>query len=145
MPRTIVRVAVLAVVTLGLSSASTASDTRYKVIVHPKNPVASIDRDYLRNIFLKKESDWNRGETIRPVDLSAKFVVRDEFTHDVLRKTPAQLRSYWNQQIFSGKGVPPPEASSPREVVAYVLANPGAVGYIPADVDSGEAKVVEVR
>ena len=63
----------------------------------------------------------------------------------MLRKTPAQLKSYWNQQIFSGKGVPPPEADSTADVIAYVLANPGAVGYLPVDVDPGRAKVVEVK
>ena len=138
-------VAVLALLTLGLASASSAGEAHFKVIVNPKNPITSIDRDFLRGVFLKKESDWNHGETIRPVDLSAKFVAREQFTHDVLRKTAAQLRSYWNQQIFSGKGVPPPEADSPRDAIAYVLANPGAVGYLPADVDPGGTKVVEVR
>ena len=71
--------------------------------------------------------------------------MREAFTRDVLKKTPAQLKTYWSQQIFSGKGVPPPEASSIDEAIAYVLANPGAVGYIPDDVDPKGAKVIEVR
>jgi hypothetical protein len=52
---------------------------------------------------------------------------------------------YWNQQIFSGKGVPPPEADSTAAAVAYVLANPGAIAYLPADADPGRVKVIEVR
>ena len=62
-----------------------------------------------------------------------------------MRKTPAQLKSYWNQQIFSGKGVPPPEADSPAAAVAYVLANPGAIAYVPADTDPGRTRVIGVR
>jgi ABC-type phosphate transport system substrate-binding protein len=28
--------------------------------------------------------------------------------------------------------VPPPEKASPTEVLAYVRANPGGIGYVPA-------------
>ena len=130
---------------LGLASTGRAAESGFKVIVHPENPVTSVDREFLRNAFLKKASGWSTGETIRPVDLASRYPARDQFTHQILRKTPAQLRSYWNQQIFSGKGVPPPEATTPRQAIEYVLAHPGAVGYLPADVDPRGAKVIEVR
>jgi hypothetical protein len=63
----------------------------------------------------------------------------------VLRKTPAQLRSYWTQRIFSGTGVPPPEAETPTAALAFVLANPGAVAYVPSTLDTGRARVVKAR
>lgn len=132
-------------VVLGLASTTVADDVQFKVIINPKNPTASIERETLRNAFLKRKLRWSSGETIRPIDLSSKFEVREAFTRRVLKKTPAQLKTYWAQQIFSGKGVPPPEVDSIREVVRYVLANPGAVGYVPADVDVHGAKVIEVE
>lgn len=144
-PRTSLRLLALVLVTLGLTRASIAGDTRYKVIVHPRNPVSSVDREFLRNAFLKKATAWDHGEIIRPVDLSTKFAVRDQFTQEVIKKTSAQLRSYWNQRIFSGKGAPPLEVGATADLIAYVLANPGAVGYLPADVDPGGAKVIEVK
>jgi ABC-type phosphate transport system substrate-binding protein len=142
-PRHIWLVALMLLVSL--SVATPAEDARYKIIVNPKNPVTSIDRDTLRNMFLKKRVVWGDGETIRPIDLSTKFPVREQFGRTVLKKTPAQLKTYWTQQIFSGKGVPPPEASSPADVIKYVAAYPGAVGYVPVDVVLHDAKVVEVK
>ena len=127
-----------------LAVASAAGDD-YKVIVNPENRIGAVDRRFLRDAFLRKASDWNGGAEIRPVDLATRFAARERFVHDVLNKTPAQLKSYWNQQIFSGKGVPPPEADSPAAVIAYVLANPGAIGYLPVDADAGAAKVVKVE
>jgi hypothetical protein len=62
-----------------------------------------------------------------------------------MRKTLTQLRSYWNQQIFSGKGVPPPELDSEAAVIRYVLSNRGAIGYLPPGVNPGAAKVVPMR
>ena len=57
----------------------------------------------------------------------------------------AQLKNYWTQRIFSGTGVPPPQAGSAAAAIAYVLANPGALAYLPADVDPNGAKVVQLR
>jgi ABC-type phosphate transport system substrate-binding protein len=128
-----------------LVTSPRAADEQYKVIVHPKNPVTELESDFVRNVYLKKAKSWGDGSTARPIDLPAKQAVRVRFTKDVLRKTPSQLKNYWNQQIFSGKAMPPPEAASPADVIAYVLANPGAIGYLPADVDAGGAKVVGIK
>jgi ABC-type phosphate transport system substrate-binding protein len=146
MPRTVLRLLVLALVVLGLASSSLAGeDGAFVVIVNPDNPADSVDRDFLRDAYLKKTTEWGGGETIHPIDLTTKFPARDRFTEQVVRKTASQLKTYWNQQIFSGKGVPPPEAETPGDVIEYVLANKGAVGYIPADIDAGKAKVIRIR
>lgn len=137
------RLLTIAIALFALSGASAADEVRFKVIVHPDNPSDGVSRDFLRDAYLKKATTWH-GETIRPIDLSSKFPEREHFIRQVIRKTPAQLRSYWNQQVFSGKGVPPPEAASVADVVAYVVANPGAVGYIPVDADPGRAKVIRI-
>src|SRR5690348_14482580 len=86
----------LALAWLGLARASAAGDDdAYKVIVNPANPVTAIDRDRLREAFLKKATDWSGGAAILPVDLSHRSAVSERFTAEVLHKTPSQLRSYW--------------------------------------------------
>ena len=134
----------LALLVLGLVRVTNAERGNYKVIVHPDNPAVTVSRDLVRNAFLKKASQWGDGETLRPIDLSRSFPIRDRFTTEILKKTPAQLKSYWNQRIFSGKGVPPPEVENVADMITYVLSEPGAIGYIPSHVDPGRAKVVEV-
>jgi hypothetical protein len=122
-----------------------AAPDDYKVVVNPGNPITAVDRGFLREAYLRRAVDWTSGEPIRPIDLATRFAVRERFVIDVLKKTPAQLKRYWNQQIFSGKGVPPPEAESTAAAVAYVLGNPGAVAYLPRDADTGRAKVIGVK
>lgn len=126
-------------------AAREAAAEELKVVVHPENPVTEVSRSFLREAFLKKSTRWTRGDAIRPIDLTRKNRARDRFTREVVKKTPAQLKSYWSQQIFSGKGVPPPEADTATSVVAYVLANKGAVGYLPADAETHGVKVVKVK
>jgi ABC-type phosphate transport system substrate-binding protein len=128
---------------LGLAGRARADDGDFQIIVHPDNPATSLDRGFLRDVYLKKATSWRSGAVARPIDLPAGHV-RDRYTKTVLRKTRAQLRSYWNQQIFSGKGVPPPAADSPDAVIAFVRSHPGAVGYVPAGADVAGTKVVRL-
>lgn len=124
---------------------SAAATDDFVVIVHPDNPIASIPRDTLRDAFLKKTSEWSSGESIRPIELARRFPARDRFNRDVLRKSTTQLKSYWSQQIYSGKAVPPPEAATTRTVIEHVLSSKGAIGYLPAGAEPGGAKVVRVQ
>ena len=122
-----------------------ADTTEYQIIVHPANHVDAVDKDFVRMAFLKKVATWRNDTTIRPAQLSRRFPLRDRFTREVLKKTPIQLRSYWNQQVFSGKAVPPPEFHSEAAVISYVLANRGAIGYLPASANPRGAKVIRLR
>jgi hypothetical protein len=142
--RAAIHIALVAVAMLWCSRPAIADDADFKIIVHPESSIDHIDRTFLRNAFLKKTSTWASGKTIRPIGLTSKFPARTRFVSDVLKKTTAQLKSYWNQQIFSGKGIPPPESDSVASVVAYVLANQGAVAFVPANADVGKAKIIRI-
>ena len=133
-----------AAVAAGPGPASGDSDDAYKVVVHPDTHEGDIDRDALRDVFLKKATEWG-DHAAHPIQLAARYRASERFDHEVLHKTSSQLKSYWNQQIFSGKGVPPPEADSAADVITYVVSHPGAIGYVPADFDAGRAKVIRVR
>ncbi len=117
----------------------------YVVIVHPKNPARTVDRKFLADAFLKKTTRWEHGGAVVPVDLGARSATRSRFSEGVLNRTVAAVRSYWQQMIFSGRGIPPPEMASDGDVVVRVLADPGAVGYVSAAADLRGAKVVAVE
>jgi len=115
------------------------------VIVNPQNPLSTADRKFLAEVFLKKRSRWGNNEAIRPVDLVPRASVRHEFSDKVLDRSVSAVKSYWQQIIFSGRGVPPPELGTDDEVVSYVLRYKWAIGYVSAEVDLRGAKVVEVK
>jgi hypothetical protein len=112
----------------------------FRVIVHPSNALKAADRTFVANAFLKKVTRWSEGEVIRAVDLRADNPARRRFTEEVLKRSVGAVRSYWQQRIFSGRDVPPPELDSDEGVVAFVAKYPAAVGYV-----SGAAKLVGVR
>ncbi len=115
---------------LALGQAASGEDFGFRVIVNAANPVASINRSQLSGLFLKQETSWPDGQVALPVDLGESSPVRADFSRVVLRRPVAAVKSYWNKQIFSGGGVPPIEKSSGEDVVSYVSAFHGAVGYV---------------
>jgi hypothetical protein len=62
----------------------------------------------------------------------------------VLKRSVAAVRNYWQQRIFSGRGVPPPELDSDEEIVAYVLKHRGAVGYVSGSAELRGTNAIEV-
>ena len=126
---------------LGSSRAGRAADpAAFRVIVHLNNPLHAAEKAFVGDAFLKKVTRWGNGEVIRPVDLHADNGVRRRFSDAVLKRSVGAVRSYWQQRIFSGRDVPPPEVESDDNVVAFVAKYPGAIGYV-----SAEAKLAGVR
>jgi hypothetical protein len=122
-------------------AASPAQD--FAVIVNASNPVSTLSKDEVAKLFLKKTVAWQSGQSASPVELPATAKVREAFAREVLNKSVAQVRSYWQQQIFSGRDVPPPEKPNEDEVLAFVRANPNAIGYVSRTANMGRGvKVV---
>ncbi len=144
--RAIQAVALALVVPCALAFAQTAGTPgAYRVIVDPHNRVGAVERMFLADAFLKKATRWSNGRVILPVDLGSDSAVRRKFTEDVLKRSVGAVRNYWQQQIFSGRDVPPPELDSEAEVVQYVLKHPGAIGYVSTGTEIYDCKVVAVK
>jgi ABC-type phosphate transport system substrate-binding protein len=117
----------------------------FKVIVNQSNSITSINRTELTNIFLKKISKFSNGTTAIPVDQVESSSVRGEFSTSVLKRNVAAVKSFWNQQLFSGAGVPPEEKKTDADVISFIKANPGAIGYVAASSAGGDVKVISVE
>lgn len=126
-------VAALALAAPVLATASPAQrggDAPFKLIVNASNPVASLSKEQAAKLFYRKQRAWPSGEVVVPVDLAEQAAVRKAFSTRVLGKDAGAMKGYWQQMIFTGKGVPPIEKASEAEAVAFVAATPGAVGYV---------------
>ncbi len=121
---------------LGAQPARAQSTPAFRILVHPDNPATSLSRDFVTDVFLKRTTRWGDGETAHPVDLRADSSVRKMFSEGVLRRSVSAVKRYWQQRIFSGRELPPPELENDEAVVGYVLKHRGAIGYV-----SGSAKI----
>ena len=137
--------AAILVALLVASRPVAADDNAFVLIVNVKNDSASFDKKYVADIFLKKQTHWGDDSTIKPVDQVKSAAVRARFSQDVLERSVASVRTYWNQVVFSGQGVPPPELDSDASVIKYVSSNEGAIGYVSGSSDLKGVKVVKIR
>ncbi len=117
----------------------------FVVIVHPDNPLSSADRGFVADAFLKKATRWSDDSTINPVDAGPGSPVRRSFSQEVLKRSVAAVRSYWQQIVFSGHGVPPPELDSDEAIIMFVLKHRTAIGYVSERANLNGAKVLRLQ
>lgn len=136
----------LAVASLALTTRVSHADAgEFVVIVNAKNSEKSASRSFVADAFLKKVTRWDDGEMIRPVDREPRADVRKWFSKSVLKRSVAAVRNYWQQKIFSGRGVPPPELDSDETVVTYVEKHVGAVGYVSTSTKLRSTRPLGIR
>ena len=138
------RIAILLFAALLLVPLS-ASAASFKVIVNSAANVTSLPKKEISDLFMKRTAKWSNGTPVTPVDQSDRSAVRDEFSKTIHGKPTAAVKSYWQQQIFSGQGLPPPELADDDAVVSYVLSHPGAIGYVTAGTGLNGARTVDVH
>jgi len=125
-----------------LSAAGHPSDAPFVVIVNAAN-AATLTRDEVANIFLKRITRWaDRAAPILVVDALPDSPVREAFSRALLHRDVGAMEAYWQQQIFSGRDVPPVQKETDADVVAFVRRNRGAIGYVAGGAQLDGVRVV---
>ena len=102
----------------------------FVVVVNAGNPAGALSAADISQMFLQKTTQWKSGEKVMAVDLTEDSAARQAFSKAILDRSTAAVKAYWQTMIFSGRAVPPPEKPSAAEILAYVRANPGGIGYL---------------
>ena len=112
------------------------------VIVNTGNTSTISDSDISR-LFLGKLKAFPGGGKATPANLKFGSATRNEFEEKVLNKSSSQIKAYWSKQVFSGKGKPPKEVGSDKEVISLVSSDPTAIAYVDAASVDSSVKVVK--
>jgi ABC-type phosphate transport system substrate-binding protein len=123
--------AVLVSIALAGSRPAQAADA-FKVIVNAKITGHAVSRETLAQVYLGRADRWSDGKPIAAVDLSTTSPVRAAFSQAVLGMSTLAVRQHWTRTIGNGH-VPPMARSTDEDVIAFVSARTGAVGYVAAD------------
>jgi ABC-type phosphate transport system substrate-binding protein len=117
----------------------------FKVVVNNGVHVQTMPKKAVSDLFMKRTTKWEGGANVVPVDQTDQAAVRDDFSRTIHGKPTAAVKSYWNQQIFSGREVPPVEKPSDADVVAFVRSTAGAVGYVSETAATDGVRVIQVQ
>lgn len=133
----------LIVLALGVAASATAADM--VVVVSVGNPVTTLSKNQVADIFLGKTSRFPDGRQAVPVDQAEGSAARDAFYLKFAGKSPSQIKAYWSKIIFTGRGQPPPEVSNSAEVKQYVIEHTDAIGYIDQNMVDGSVSVLDTQ
>lgn len=125
-----------------ISFLSTNSVADVAVIVNPNSSVSELDDKWLGAIFLGKKKKFPDGSSAVPIEQQPGTSARDKFNEKIIKKNEGQLRAYWSQLIFTGKGLPPEAVNGSADVKKLVSENPAFIGYIDASEIDDTVKVI---
>ena len=123
--------ATLVLIALAGPRHAVAADS-FKVIVNARMTGRAVSRETLSQVYLGKVERWGDGKPIDPVDLSTTSPVRAAFSQSVLGMTVVAVRMYWTRTMVSDH-FPPTVRSTDEDVIAFVGARTGSVGYVSED------------
>ncbi len=101
-----------------------------------------VDKQYIARLYTGTIKGWPDGSPAFPVDQMADSAARAVFCATVVGKRPATMRAIWQQNIFSGNGLPPKIASPDAAMKRLVATHRNAIGYILASQVDASVKVI---
>lgn len=127
----VLRTVAAAMLLLGAGQAFAAGDD-IVVILNKDNPNA-VDIGFVVRVYTGALKGWPDGSPVFALDQPEDSATREAFCTSVLKKSVANLKAIWSQNIFTGKGLPPRVAGAgDLEMKRLVATNRNAIGYIRA-------------
>jgi ABC-type phosphate transport system substrate-binding protein len=115
------------------------------VIVNPASGVDRLSREEVIDIFLGRFRKLPSGRAALPIDVETTDE-RARFYQLLVKKSPAEISSYWARLVFSGQTSPPFQVPDSKTAVELVQSNPNAIAYVDrASVNSRVRVVLEIR
>jgi ABC-type phosphate transport system substrate-binding protein len=131
---------VLFTLALAMPSAR-AAERSFAVITAPGVAEQRLTRESISLIFKRKQTYWENGTRIQPVNLPAAHPLRRAFSQSLLGKLPADMEDYWREMYFHGV-LPPHVLASEEAVILFVSSTPGALGYVSTCIPEHGVNVV---
>jgi ABC-type phosphate transport system substrate-binding protein len=128
----------------GVSSANDPAGI--VVIVNPASGVDQLSRAEVIDIFLGRYRKLPSGRAALPIDVSEPSTERARFYQLLVKKSPAEISSYWARLVFSGQTSPPFQVPDAKTAVELVQSNPNAIAYVDrASVNAHVKVVLEIK
>ena len=127
-----------------LALALTAKAQDVVFVVHRDLTETTLSAEDVKNILLGNLTKWPKGPVIKLVILT-EGPVQTKVIRDHTQRTPDQFDKFWKRKVFTGTGIMPAQVQTEAEVIAYVAANPGAIGYVSKPNASEKVRILPVN
>ena len=122
--------ALLLTLLMALLGAGAAVNAEPVVVVNAASTTQQLSQDEVINIFLGRYRSLPNGGSAIPIDQPESTLLRADFYRRLVNKELNEINAYWSRLIFSGRTLPPLQASSASDAIRLLVANPGGVAYV---------------
>ena len=112
------------------------------VVVNARSGVAAMTRNEVINVFFGRNRQFFNGLEAMPVDLEDSHPKRLQFYKMLVGKDLSEINAYWSRQVFTGRMQAPPRLASTEEVLKWVAARPGGIGFVELPRADARVRVV---
>lgn len=137
------RLLMLLLVASGMLFA-TQGQSQVIVIANPTVKAMEITKNDLKDVFTGNATSLKDGSRVVPILLKGG-TAHEEFLQAFIGKSDSTYRAGWRSLVFSGQAAMPKNLDTDAEVVEFVKANAGAIGYIGAKSPHEGVKILTVR
>ena len=92
--------------------------------------------------FLGRYRKLPSGRVAMPIDVTDQAGDRARFYQLLVKKSPAEMSSYWARLVFSGTTSPPFQVPDAQTALDLVSSNPNAIAYVDRSAVTPKVKVV---
>jgi len=118
-----------------------AAERSFAVIAAAGVAEQRLTRESISLIFKRKQTYWENGTRIQPVNLPPAHPLRRAFSQSMLGQLPEAMGDYWREMYFHGV-LPPHVLASEEAVILFVSSTPGALGYVSTCIPEHGVNVV---
>ena len=122
--KTIIRWVVMATLPL----FGTLAHSRIVVVIGNTN-VKKVDAAAILRLYMGRSSEID-GVAISAVNAPVGSSIRKRFLSSCLKQDEDRYTAHWTVRKYVGKGTSPQELPRSAEVLNFVAATPGAIGYL---------------
>ena len=133
------------VLSLSLACACALVQAQDVVIIANKSlSFSQMTSAQLRDIFIGARSQFADGTRAIPTVLKGG-PVHEVFLRNHVQDNPDEFRVRWRKVVFTGQGAMLKEFTSESALFEYVVATPGAIGYVSRVSDPSAVRVLTVE
>ena len=129
---------------LALLVISVKAEEPLVVVVNKHNPVEQLSRTELIDLFMGKYVAFPNDLKAIPVELNGDHQIKIDFYQNLVGMPLSRVNAYWSRLRFTGRKREAVFKLNETDLIAFIIANEQAIGYVPQSLITEDLKVVYI-
>lgn len=135
---------ILVLLILTLFIVSVKAQDPLAVVVNKANPVKQLSKSELIDLFMGKYVAFPNNVKAIPVELIGTHEVKAEFYNNLVGMPLSRINAYWSRLRFTGRKRVAVFKPNEKNIIAFIILNEQAIGYLPMSLITEDLKVVYI-